>query len=148
MKRLLSIAASFLLIGFVGSVLAQDSNPPAGSAPSTTSASAIPNKPIKVIQWRIKNQLKRIHLGVKAKKITHAEAKDLKTQVNTIRKQLKTDIAANKKAGVKKLTDDQYNQLKQMLDDNSKAITDGKNDGETDSNASPAATAPSTTPAN
>lgn len=145
MKRLLSIAASFLLIGFAGSVLAQDSNPPAGSA---TSASAIPNKPIKVIQWRIKNQYKRIHRAAKANKITHAEAKELKSKLVSIHMQLKTDLTDNKKTGVKKLTDDQYNQLKQMLDDNSKAITDGKNDGETDSNASPAAAAPSTTPAN
>ena len=148
MKRLFSIVASLLLFSTAATVLAQDATPAADSTSATTSAPAIPKAPGKVVEWRIKNQHKRIHAGVKAKKITQDEAKDLKSKLEDIQKQFKADIVDNKKAGVKKLTDDQYNQLKQMLDDNSKAIKDDKNDGETDANAAPAVAAPAATPSN
>ena len=154
MKRLLSVAVSILLAGFTSLAFAQDNSAAGGStanAPAsdssstgTTAAPAIPTHPGKVVAKRIQNQRKRIREGVKSKKLTKDEAKDLMAKVKAVATQLKADAVQNKQAGVKKITDDQYNQLKQMLDDNSKAILDDKNDGEGDANAAPAADAPST----
>jgi hypothetical protein len=147
MKRLVSVVVSVLLAGLTSFAFAQG-NTGAGSAtntaPAASSAPAIPKYPGKVIEKRIQNQRKRIRAGVKSKKLTADEAKDLSSKVDAVRDQLKADAAQNKQSGVKRITDDQYNQLKQMLDDNSKAIHDDKNDGETDANASPAAGSPST----
>lgn len=154
MNRFSWIAASALLVGVTGLALAQDSNTaaasgtPAAAADSSstgsTAAPAVPQYPGKVVVARIKNQYKRIREGVRAKKLTYEEGKDLKAKVDAVRDQLKADAAQNKQSGAKKITDDQYAQLKQMLDDNSKAIHDEKNDGETDANAAPADNSAST----
>lgn len=148
MNRLASVAVSILLAGLTSLTFAQDSTTAGSAAPaagtSASSAPAVPKYPGKVVEQRIKNQYKRIKEGMKSKKLTADEAKDLKTKVDAIKGQLKSDAAENKKGGVKKITDDQYSQLKQMLDDNSKAIHDDKNDGADDANAAPAASAPST----
>lgn len=155
MKRFTWIAVSVLSASLTGLALAQDSNttPGAGttaSAPadnSSAAAPAAPKFPGRVVEMRIKNQYKRIKEGVSAKKLTEDEAKDLRTKVDAIREQLKADVAQNKQSGVKKITDDQYTQLKQMLDENSKAIHDEKNDGETDANPGTSGTAPAAAPA-
>ncbi len=154
MKHWVWIAVSVLSLGLTGLALAQDSNTAAGggataAAPADNSSSAgaaaapaIPKYPGRVVDMRIKNQYKRIREGVKSKKLIEDEAKDLRAKVDAIRDQLKADFAQNKQSGVKKITDDQYAQLKQMLDDNSKAIHDEKNDGETDANPGTSGTAP------
>jgi len=139
MKRLVSFVVSLLLAGFTGLAFAQDNTTAGTGSPAASAAPAVPAHPGKVIAERIKNQYKRIREGVKSKKLTKDEAKDLKSKVDAVRDQLKSDASQDKQSGEKKITDDQYNQLKQMLDDNSKAIHDEKNDGATDANASAAA---------
>lgn len=139
MKRLLPLVVSILLAGFTGLVFAQDNTATGDSTPVASSAPAVPEHPGKVIAERIKNQYKRIRAGVKSNKLTKDEAKDLRSKVDAVRAQLKADATEDKQSGEKKITADQYSQLKQMLDDNSKAIHDEKNDGETDANAAPAA---------
>jgi hypothetical protein len=146
MKRLASIVVSVLFAGLTTAVFAQDNtaagaSTPAANAPAASSSSGIPEHPGKVIEWRIKNQYKRIMAGVRSKKITPDEAKTLRANVAAVQQQLKADATQDKQSGEKKITGDQYTQLKQMLDTNSLAIKDDKNDGETDSNAAPAGTA-------
>ncbi len=159
MNRLVWMVVSVLSVGLTGLALAQDSNnapgggttaaAPADNSPSTgaAAASGIPKFPGRVIGMRIKRQYERIKEGVKSQKLTEDEAKDLRAKVDAVRDQLKADFEQNKQNGVKKITDDQYTQLKQLLDENSKAIHDDKNDGETDANAGSSATAPSAAPA-
>ncbi len=148
MKRLVSVVVSVLLAGLTSLAFAQNTTAAGGTtatgASAASSPSGIPEHPGKVIEWRIRNQYKRIHEGVKSKKLTPDEAKSLKASVDAVREQLKTDAAQDKQSGEKKITADQYSQLKQMLDANSTAIHDDKNDGETDANTSPAAGSPST----
>ncbi|GEM_PF-2723685 len=144
MKRLLSLVVSVLLAGFTGLAFAQDNTTTGNNTPAASSAPAVPAHPGKVVAARIKNQYNRIRDGLRSKKLTKAEAKDLKAKVDAVRAQFKSDASQDKQGGEKKISDDQYNQLKQMLDDNSKAIHDDKNDGETDANAAHAAGGSST----
>lgn len=147
MKRLALVVVSVLVAGFTSLAFAQDNSAAGGTtntAPAASSNSGVPEHPGKAIEWRIRNQYKRIHEGVKAKKLTMDEAKSLKANVDAVRQQLKADAAQDKQSGGKKITADQYGQLKQMLDTNSAAIHDDKNDGQTDANAAPSSGSPST----
>jgi hypothetical protein len=154
MKRLLSFAVSLLLMGSTGLVLAQDAAPattdsPAANAPAAQGAKKGGHPRIKEVRARIQDQYKRVHEGIKAKKITKDEAKDLKAKIDAVRGQMKADIQQN---GKKELTEDQLNQLNQMLDDNSKAIYGEKHDGDAAASGNPSSSAApadaSTTPVN
>jgi hypothetical protein len=141
MNRLVSFAASLLLIGSTGLALAQDATPTAGSpAPSGTPSMRVRNPKVKEIIDRIKLQRDRIAVGVKNGKLTADEATTLNEKLKSIGEEMRSDFKANKAAGQKGLTDDQIAQVNSELDANSTAIHDDKQDA-----AAPAA---STTPAN
>ena len=87
------------------------------------------------IRARIEAQNERIGEGVKEKKLTKDQAKAFHEKIKSVREELQKDMKTN---GKKELADDQFQQLKQELDDNSAAIKGAKTAG--DSNAAPAAT--------
>jgi hypothetical protein len=148
MKNLLSIAVSVLLMGS-GLAFAQDSTPVAGNtapavAPGTQPAAMGKHPRFDEIHGRIKEQRMRIAAGVKSGKLTKDEAKVLLDKVKTVADQMKSDFQQNKQSGQKGLTDEQVQQLNQMLDDNSKAIYGEKHEGDS---AAPSTDSSSTVPA-
>jgi len=81
---------------------------------------------INELRIRFEDQNKRIMAGVKSGKLSKDEAKALHEKVKAVREEMQGDIKSN---GKKELTEDQYKQLNQELDDNSKAIHDEKSEG-------------------
>ncbi len=75
--------------------------------------------PTEKLQIRMRQQNIQIQRDEKAEKLTKAQAKALKAQVEAIRQQ---EIADLKQNGTKTLTDDQVNQLNQQLNTLSKSI--------------------------
>jgi ribosome recycling factor len=75
--------------------------------------------PAEKLQIRMRQQNIQIQRDEKAGKLTKAQAKALKAQVEAIRK---AEIADIKQNGTKTLTDDQVNQLNQQLNTLSKSI--------------------------
>lgn len=75
--------------------------------------------PMDKLTIRLRQQNIQISRDEKAGKLTKAQAKALKGQVEAIRKAEIADLKAN---GTKTLTDDQVNQLNQQLNTLSKSI--------------------------
>jgi hypothetical protein len=155
MKKLLSFISALLFAGSAGIALCQnDSTPPAASAaPAAQTAPMAKGNGdhplIHEIRTRLEDQNKRIMAGVKNGKLTKDEATALHGKVKSIRVEMQVDLKSN---GKKELTEDQYKQLNQELDDNSKAIHDEKSEGAANTGASTAPAdnavpAASTTPA-
>jgi hypothetical protein len=140
MKRLASFAVSVLFIGSTGLALAQDATPVTGTTAATSSPVTKGKHPhFDEIHGRMKEQRERIMAGVKSGKLTKDEAKSLMEKVKAVGEQMKSDFQQNKQNGQKGLTDEQVQQLNQMLDDNSKAIYGEKHDGDA---TAPAAATP------
>jgi hypothetical protein len=121
MKRVLFFAASWLFIGLTGLALAQDATPVAGH-PAGQSAMKWDNPRFAEIHQRMRNQRERIAAGLKSGKLTQDQAKTLENKVEAVRGQMRSDFQQNKQSGQKGLTDEQFQQLNQMLDDSSLAI--------------------------
>ena len=138
MKRLVSFAASLLLIGSTGLALAQVTTPVAGDSTPGAEGTRIRNPKMKMIVDRIKLQEDRIAMGVKNAKLTADEAAALKAKLVSIRDEIKADFKLNRENGQKGITDDQIKQINTELDANSAAIHDEKQ----------GAAAPASTPAN
>ena len=126
MNRLVAIALSLLLAGAAGLSFAQDA-PPAGSAPGAQPPVKAGKHPrIREIRGRLMEQMKRIRQGVRSKELTRDQARDLRSKVLAVRGQMKADIRQN---GKRELTQEQFQQLNQRLDENSKAIYGEKHGG-------------------
>lgn len=134
MKGITSFAASLLFIGSTGLVLAQDATPVTGH-PAAQSAMKWDNPHFAEIHSRMRNQRERIAAGLKSGKLTQDQAKALEDKVEAVRGQMRSDFEQNKQSGQKGLTDGQFQQLNQMLDDSSQAIFGDKHG---DSSATPA----------
>jgi hypothetical protein len=135
MKKLLSLTSALLFAGAAGIALCQtDSTAPVASTAPATQAAPMMAKGkgahplIHEVRTRIEDQHKRIMAGVKNGKLTKDEASALHAKVKAIREELVVALKAN---GKKELTEDQYKQLNQELNDNSKAIHDEKSEGAT-----------------
>jgi ribosome recycling factor len=91
------------------------------AAQSTALGASTPTlkTPMEKLTIRFRQQNIQIQRDQKAGKLTAAQAKTLKAQVEAIRK---TEIADLKQSGTKTLTDDQVNQLNQQLNTLSKSI--------------------------
>ena len=142
MKKVLSLASAFLFVGVAGIALSQTDNsaPAASTVPAVVAPKAKATHPLlNEIRARIEAQNERIGAGVKDKKITKDQAKAFHEKIKAVREELQKDL---KTTGTKELADDQFQQLKQELDDNSTAIKGAKTAG--DDNAAPTA---ATTPA-
>lgn len=84
-----------------------------------TSVSTPAKTPMEKLQLRMRHQVAQIQREAKLGKLTKDQAKSLKAQVETIRKQ---EITFLKQNSTKTLTDDQVNQLNQQLNTLSKSI--------------------------
>jgi hypothetical protein len=129
MKRLVSFAASLLLIGSASLALAQDATPTAGNPTPGAAKMKIRNPKMKLIMDRFQMQEARIAAGLKNGKLTTLEANSLKDKLKDLRIEIKTDFQQNKQAGQRGLTDDQIQQINTELDANSAAIHDEKQAG-------------------
>lgn len=78
-----------------------------------------PKTPMEKLTIRLRQQNIQVQRDEKAGKLTAAQAKGLKGQVEAIRQQ---EIADLKQNGTKTLTNDQVNQLNQQLNTLSKSI--------------------------
>ena len=87
--------------------------------PTPTAPKVLPNNPMNRLTIRLRQQNIQIQREVKAGKLTKAQAKTLKGQVDAIRKQESADLKAN---GTKTLTDAQVAQLNDQLNTLSKSI--------------------------
>lgn len=121
MKCLISFAASLLLIGSTGLALAQSATP-VTSHPVNQPVMKWDNPHFVEIHTRMKNQRERIVSGLKSGKLTQDQAKALENKVEAVRGQMRSDFEQNKQSGQKGLTDEQLQQLNQMLDESSLAI--------------------------
>jgi predicted RNase H-like nuclease (RuvC/YqgF family) len=137
------LMSALFLVGMVGLSVAQDATPADSSTPVAQPAmkAGVKHPRIKEIRGRLQEQMKRIQEGVASKKLTQDEAKDLRSKVAAVRDQMKADIQQNNKT---ELTEEQYTQLNQMLDDNSKAIAGEKQAGADTTTAGSALDAAST----
>jgi polyhydroxyalkanoate synthesis regulator phasin len=143
MKHLGLFAVSLFWACSTGWALAQVSTPVSGNTPAVNAPAAMGKHPrFDEIHGRMKEQRERILEGVKTGKITKDEAKPLMEKVKAVGEQMKSDFQQNKQSGQKGLTDEQVQQLNQILDENSKAIYGEKHGG----NDTPAD--PSVKPAN
>ena len=79
----------------------------------------IPKTPMEKLTIRLRQQNIQIQRDEKVGKLTKAQTKALKAQVEAIRQQEITDLKQN---GTKSLTSDQVNQLNQQLNTLSKSI--------------------------
>jgi hypothetical protein len=105
-------------------------------ADTTTAPSAVAKHPkISEVHSRLKDQMKRIRIGVKNGKLTQDQANALIASLKAVRAQMQADFTTN---GKKELTDDQLAQLNQMLDANSKTIYGEKHDISSTNNTSSA----------
>jgi len=125
MRRLASLAASFLMIVPTGLALAQVTTPAAGG-PTPGEAVRIRNPQIKMIIDRIRLQEDRIALGVKNLKLTVDEAAALRAKLVAVRNEIQADFKTNHASGQRGLTEDQLKQINTELDANSAAIHDDK----------------------
>ncbi len=119
MKKLIVLALSSLFLIPAGFALADGTQ-----APAIRPAVAHPHPRIREVHWRMKNQLLRIHEGVKTGKLTKQQAQALRQQLKSIQKEMFADYQAN---GKRELTEDQLKQLNQELNEISKSIYDEKN---------------------
>jgi predicted RNase H-like nuclease (RuvC/YqgF family) len=149
MNKIVSVTSALLFAGAAGMALAQTSTA-TPSAPAAPSAQATPMKHmmgkgdhprINELRARFEEQNKRIWAGFKHGKLTKDEAEALHAKVKSIREEMQGDVKSNGDGG---LTEDQFKQLNQELDENSAAIHDEKTEGSTGSAPAPAA---ATTPA-
>ncbi len=116
MKRIVSAAASLLLMGATGLALADTPPPP---------PKPIHHPRIHEVHDRMRDQEKRIEAGLKAGTLTPAQAKALRDVLKSVHAQMEADYKAN---GKRELTPDQQKQLNQLLDENSKTIYGEKHD--------------------
>ncbi len=116
MKRIITFVALLLLIGSTGLAFAQNATP--GAQPSMK----WDNPHFTEIHTRMKNQRERIAAGLKSGKLTQDEAKTLENKIEAVRIQMRSDFQQNKQSGQKGLTDEQFQQLNQLLDESSLAI--------------------------
>jgi len=100
-------------------ILALSSFAWAGPRPTPTSGHLIAKTPMDKLTLRLRHQNAQIERELKLGKLTKAQAKTLKAQVEAIRKREIADLKANNS---KTLTDDQVNQLNQQLNTLSKSI--------------------------
>ncbi len=91
----------------------------ATTMPTPTAPKVLPNTPMNRLTVRLRQQNIQIQREVKAGKLTKAQAKTLKTQVDAIRKQESADLKANNS---KTLTDAQVADLNTQLNTLSKSI--------------------------
>ncbi len=89
-----------------------------GLSPSWA-ATPITRTPMEKLNTRLRQQNIQIQRDEKAGKLTKAQAKTFKAQVEAVRQK---EIANLKQNGTKTLTDDQVNQLNQQLNTLSKSI--------------------------
>jgi hypothetical protein len=87
--------------------------------PTPTVPKVLPNTPMNRLTIRFRQQNIQIQREVKAGKLTKAQGKTLKGQVDAIRKQESADLKIN---GTKTLTDAQIASLNGQLDTLSKSI--------------------------
>ncbi len=87
--------------------------------PTPTVPKVLPKTPMNRLTIRLRQQNIQIQREVKAGKLTKAQAKTLKSQVDAIRKQESADLKQN---GTKTLTDTQVAQLNDQLNTLSKSI--------------------------
>ena len=87
--------------------------------PTPTASKVLSNTPMNHLTIRLRQQNIQIQREVKAGKLTKAQAKTLKGQVDAIRKQESADLKANNS---KTLTDAQVVQLNDQLNTLSKSI--------------------------
>ncbi len=87
--------------------------------PTPTVPKVLPNTPMNRLTIRLRQQNIQIQKEVKAGKLTKAQAKTLKAQVDAIHKQESVDLKANNS---KTLTDTQVAQLNDQLNTLSKSI--------------------------
>ncbi len=127
MKRFISFAA-LLLLSTTGLALAQNTTPVAQPVMKWD------NPRFTEIHTRMKNQRTRIAQGLKSGKLTQDEAKTLQNKIEAVRGQMRSDFQQNKQSGQKGLTDQQFQQLNQMLDDSSLAIFGDKHGDATPAN--------------
>jgi hypothetical protein len=127
MKKNLSLAYALLFAGAAGIALAQtDASTPAASTAPMKGMGKGHHPRIHEIRSRIESQNERIMAGVKNKKLTKDESKALHGKIKAVREELLSDIKSN---GKEDLTEDQFKQLNQELDENSTAIHDEKSGG-------------------
>jgi type IV pilus biogenesis protein CpaD/CtpE len=91
----------------------------AASMPTPTTPNVLSNTPMNRLTIRLRQQNIQIQREVKAGKLTKAQGKTLKGQVDAIRKQESADLKIN---GTKTLTDAQIASLNGQLDTLSKSI--------------------------
>ncbi len=89
------------------------------SMPTPTVPKVLPNTPMNRLTIRLRQQNIQIQREVKAGKLTKAQGKTLKGQVDAIRKQESADLKTNNS---KTLTDAQIAQLNEQLNTLSKSI--------------------------
>ena len=87
--------------------------------PTPTVPKVLPNTPMNRLTIRLRQQNIQIQREVKAGKLTKAQVKTLKGQVDAIRKQESADLKANNS---KTLTDTQVAQLNDQLNTLSKSV--------------------------
>jgi hypothetical protein len=99
------------------------------AAPDNSQAAlpaGVPGPRVKLVNHRLMEQAARVKEGVKSGVLTKETAKPFWEEIKAIRAQEKTDMEQNGKRG---LTDDQFNALTLLLDDNSKSIYAAKHGG-------------------
>ncbi len=120
MKRLVSFAASLLLIGSTGLALAQDSTPVAAS---TTPTHAWKKNPVmEKIHEQIKSQKALIAADLKNGKLTADTAAPLNDKLKSIEEEIRADFKENRESGTKGLTPDQLQAINDELAANNGVI--------------------------
>jgi hypothetical protein len=116
MKKLSMLVISAYLAGGTGLALAQAATP-------GLSAKEEAHPRIYEVKDRIKKQQKRIDQGLKAKTLTDDQAKACREVLKSVKTQMKADYKTN---GSKKLNEDQTAELNKLLDANSAALHEEK----------------------
>jgi TolA-binding protein len=137
MKKLLSITSALLFVGVAGIAFSQtvNSTPAISTTFAATDVKGKDGPPLlNEICGKIARQSEGISTGVRNQELTRDQARALRKKLMTLREELQNDL---KTTGNKELADDQFQQLKQELNDNSAAIKSAKTSG--DSDTAPAA---------
>ncbi len=143
MNRWISFTASALLAATTGLALAQSTAPVVTPGTSAPTGQMGVHPRVHEIHERIRLQRARIEGGIKSGKITKDEAKPLWDVLKSVHDQMQSDFKQNGKI---ELSEEQQNQLNQLLDENSKNIHDEKQEGSanTSTNGSTSSTTTST----
>jgi hypothetical protein len=127
MNRLVSFAASLLLLSSMGLAWAQDTATVAENATPAITPIFNEDKPhLKELVGQLKLQTDRVEAGVANGNITENEAAALRLKLKAMRDELRADVMQKHQNGLKLLPDDQIQRLKSELEANSMAIHDKK----------------------